>query len=364
MVKLKILHLGKYYPPEFGGIESVTQALAEDHSASGHDVEVNCFTARKLDNIQSGNLIIRRFQQFLILKSQPLGLCYFFSGIMRARKVDIVLLHTPNLLASLIVLAIPKRVKLVVLWHADIASKGLMGIIVRPLQSAMLRRANAVVCTSLPYAEAARDLDNFRDKVSIIPIGIAPDTDPKRDVDKPLKPYILFIGRLVPYKGLKVLLRARSLMQQDIPIKIIGVGPDLNALKAEAAFLNISDKISFLGRLEYKELNTLLKNATIFCLPSVNRLEAFGVVLLEAMREKIPVVSSDIVGSGVGWVNAAGCRFAVGDHEGLAKTLDLLIANPVNRTEIGAAGHRRFVDIFQRDSMSGAYLDLFHSLID
>lgn len=155
---VRILHLAKYYPPEQGGMESVTQILAEGVLDQDHAVEVLCFTKASAGIESIAGVTITRTPVTLERASQPLGWDYFWQGLRKARRADIVHLHAPNLLASVQSLLLPACTRLLVHWHSDIIGKGLLGRLVRPLERRMLARADVVIATSPAYAAASPNL--------------------------------------------------------------------------------------------------------------------------------------------------------------------------------------------------------------
>jgi glycosyltransferase involved in cell wall biosynthesis len=171
---IKIVHFGKYYLPDNGGIESVTASLASRASFLGHEVSVVCFKkiSNKSQDFIDGVHVIRA--PIAILRaSQPIGFKYFFQCLVAANKADLVHLHAPNMLGALCVLFISPKKKLLVHWHSDVINKGFLRKILRPLESALLRRANCIVATSQVYADASKALAPFRNKISVVPIGIS-----------------------------------------------------------------------------------------------------------------------------------------------------------------------------------------------
>lgn len=359
---MKIVHFAKFYPPEYGGIESVTEALAEDHAALGHDVEVVCFTRNAARVDRRGSLTIRRVTAHFEKSSQPLAVSYLTACVRAARNAHIVHVHSPNVLAALAVLRVGRNTHVVIHWHADIEDKGALGQLVRPIERAMLRRADLVVTTTDVYAKASPALAAFGDRIEVIPIGIS-DLDGALVPEEAARPYVLFVGRLVAYKGLPVLLEAIAQVQSDASFRIVGTGPEEAALKAQAHKLGISERVDFMGRVELKRLQALFAGADLFCLPSINRLEAFGVVLLEAMRAGCAVIATDIPGSGVPLVNAKGLSVPVNDPRALAEALDRLLSNPNEAARFGAEGRKRFEDEYSRDMMTKRFLASYDLLL-
>lgn len=338
-------------------------ALAVDHAAAGHDVEVVCFSRSFSHMEQIGRLNLRRVKVQREISSQPLAVSYLGACAGAARNADVAHVHTPNVLAALAVLRLPHHIHVVIHWHADIENKGMIGRLVRPIERAMLRRANVVIATTEAYAQASPALNAFKDRVKIIPIGIADiDNEPKFEIASP--PYVLFVGRLVPYKGLNVLLDAIAMLHSDVEFRIVGSGPHQTELQAQAQHLGIADKVTFIGRVGEHQLQVLMEGAAIFCLPSINRLEAFGVVLLEAMRAGRAVISTDIPGSGVPWVNATGVNVPVNDPRSLAEAIDRLLANPKEISRLGQDARSRFKKDFSRTVMTKNFLCLYQQLIE
>jgi colanic acid/amylovoran biosynthesis glycosyltransferase len=107
---------------------------------------------------------------------------------------------------------------------------------------------------------------------------------------------VLFVGRLIPYKGCDYLIRAMQLVQRDRPesrLVLIGDGGSRGDLEQLAGTLGV--KCAFLGERKPPEVRSWLEKARVFCAPSVTlqlgHSEAFGVVFLEAQAMGVPVVS-------------------------------------------------------------------------
>ena len=156
---LRIVHFGKYYLPETGGIESVTASLARGAANAGHRVTVVCFKKSPAsdEEVIDGVRVVRAPIARLIA-SQPLGMKYFRLCVREARDADVIHLHAPNMLGALCCLMVGKRPSLLVHWHSDVIDKGWLGKAFRPLETALLRRADCIVATSGVYAEASSTL--------------------------------------------------------------------------------------------------------------------------------------------------------------------------------------------------------------
>lgn len=374
-----IVHFGKYYFPDAGGIESVTLSLAKGAAAAGYAVTVVCFKKSDASDTEFINGVrIVRTPIWRLFVSQPLAWRYFLGCLRESLRADIVHLHAPNMLASLCAILVPKRIKLIVHWHSDVVGKGPLGYLFTPLTFLLLKRANLVIATSQVYAKASAPLRWFDSKLTVVPIGVQdpiglhsvkseflnlpPDLVKKADGKK----IILSIGRLVPYKGFNVLIDATHYLAKDVVVFIVGVGPLKQVLEAAIANAKLSDQIYLIGRQSDETLGALYKSATLFCLPSIVRSEAFGVVLLEAMACGLPVVATDIPGSGVPWVNmndVSGINVAVGDPLALANACNLIIKSPSLRLRYSIGARERFLSTFTEDASVNRVLEIYKSLI-
>ena len=185
-----------------------------------------------------------------------------------------------------------KSLPWVVHWHADVlVSTYSLGLrlfyrLYKPFESAVLKRSSAIIATSPPYLDTSRPLTPFKSKVHIIPLGLDPsrfNTSPAPLPDSEgsiLR--VLAIGRLTYYKGFDYLIRAVT-KTDNIAIRLVGTGDQETYLKELSANLGIADRVQFLGALSDQELEQELVNSHCLCLPSIERTEAFGMVLLEAM---------------------------------------------------------------------------------
>jgi glycosyltransferase involved in cell wall biosynthesis len=370
-----ILHVGKYYYPYRGGIESVTASLARGASILGHNVSVVCFNNTLVENEQFiDGVYVFRSPISLLIASQPLGYKYFYKCLFMMDGADIVHLHTPNMLGAIAVLFIPKNKNLIVHWHSDVINKGIFGLLLRPLEYLLLRRADIIVATTAIYAEASRTLLPFINKTAIVPIGV-PDPNVKLfnsqlncELEKKIsgRKIILSIGRLVPYKGFSLLIEAIKYLSEDTVIVIVGTGPLLTELQLAISNRGVQDRVLLVGKLSDSELRALFMCAKLYCLPSINRAEAFGVVLLEAMAYGLPIVASEISGSGVSWVNqhgVSGLNFPVGDAKALANSCNEILTSESFRTKLSHGARKRFLAEFTEELSVKRMLKIYDQLL-
>ncbi|AXC10143.1 Glycosyl transferase, group 1 [Acidisarcina polymorpha] len=159
----------------------------------------------------------------------------------------------------------------------------------------------------------------------------------------PLK--VLFVGRLLPFKGVSLLLEAVSRVWQEIPITltIVGDGSMREDLKRRAHELHLDDHVTFLGNLPSGQVAEQMRNAHVFCLPSIR--ESGGGVLLEAAASGLPVVAvnyggpAEIVDEEVGHlVSADGPEQLIA---GLVETFGDIWKNPAQWQQRGKRGRQK-----------------------
>lgn len=371
-----VVHLGKYFPPDSGGIESVTAIFAAGATAAGHQVTVVCFgksSSGSSEVIDSARIL--RAPQTAFVSSQPLGWSYFLWAVREGRDSDLVHLHVPNMLAALAAILLGGRPKLLVHWHSDVVGKGLLGFLLRPLERAMLRRADRIVCTSQLYADGSNMLRPFLHKVSVVPNGI-PDVAARPNMAGGMpeqlkyliggRRIILAVGRLVPYKGFGVLIEAALRLPQDAVVVIVGSGHLQEQLRGRIEQLGLRTKVLLTGHVEDSVLDALYRNAALFCLPSVERSEAFGVVIVEAMAYGLPVVATKIPGSGVPWVNMdqeSGLNVPVNDPQQLAEACTSILRSPELRGRLSIGARQRYSELFTTAAVNARMLEEYARIL-
>lgn len=331
---MHILHIGKKFHPDHGGIESVTKTLAEGSILQGNQVSVCCFTSNKnlmskIDHIE-GVRILRCLTRFTLL-SQPLSLKYIFKIICASRSADIIHFHFPNILAILALPFINRKKKLLVHWHSDILKNSLLLILLDPFVKYLLYRSNIIITTSEPYKYASKQLKNHLQKTITIPIGVNSICFNDDMIEKRLNTksqFIISVGRLVDYKGFEILILALKYINDKVNLIIVGNGENYEKLQKLIHDNELSERVQIYTDINNDSLKQLYKNSYLFCLPSVNRAEAFGVAAVEALSCGLPIIASDLTGSGLPWVNkhnVTGKNFKTGSVLDLANSVNSII---------------------------------------
>ncbi len=367
----RILHIGKFFPPYAGGIENFLADLMPAQTERGdtiaaivHDHQpqlANFFKPVQME--QQNNQTIYRVPSYGRLLYAPISpqFPFWLNRVLYEFRPQLLHLHLPNTSAFFIlVLARAKNIPWVVHWHSDVISTLNTKLSIayhayRPYEQHLLADAHTIIATSPPYLASSTALEPWQDKCKVIPLGIAKTRLPEPTIatknwaeqqwDKH-KARILTVGRLTYYKGHEVLIRAAGQLE-NVQVFIVGQGELYYSLKKLIKELNLSHKIKMLGYCSDAELTALFATCDCFCLPSLERTEAFGVVLLEAMRYSKPIIATTISGSGVSWViKDTGLLVPPQNSSALTKALQQIINNPQQGIQLGKLGQQRFKQIF------------------
>ncbi len=365
---LKVLHVGKFYPPHFGGMESHLQTLCEELSKS---IEVEVLVAsdhRRSERSTQGGVELARLATVLMLHGTPI--VPLMARAMRLARPDIVHLHFPNPMAALACLVSRLDVPIVITWHSDVVRQRRAAAIFAPLLSLLLRRCAAIIVGSTAYIETSATLSARRRLCRVIPFGIRTGDFEHPDAARVAElrrrhgeRVVLGVGRLIYYKGFENLVRAMADVRATA--LVAGEGPLDGALAAEAARLGVADRVVLLGRVNDADLKACYHACDVFALPSVERSEAFGIVQLEAMACGKPVVNTwiDSAVPHVSLDGVTGLTVAPGDPAALAAALNALLDDPARRAAMGAAGRQRVREEFSAELMARRTLEVYREVV-
>lgn len=361
---LGVLHLGKYFPPFTGGMETYLRDLMVEQIRQGlepsalvHRSEISLASREERYRVRQLELSLTRVAVWARLLFTPISPTFpvWLSRLVRRSHPDILHLHMPNLSVFwALVLPAARRIPWVVQWQSDVpASDHSLGLrlfyrLYRPFERAILRRSAAIIASSPPYLESSEALAPFADKCAIIPLGLDPDylaADPAhRPKPDSSRLRVLAIGRMTYYKGFEYLIRAAGLVD-GVEVRLVGSGELGDSLRELAADLGVQDKVHFLGAVSARELAREYAWSDCLCLPSIERTEAYGLVLLEAMHFGKATVVSDVPGSGMGWIvdhGVTGLKVPVASARGLADAFRQLQCDRDNLSRLGSNGRRKF----------------------
>jgi glycogen(starch) synthase len=177
------------------------------------------------------------------------------------------------------------------------------------------------------------------------------------------RPVIVFQGRLVATKGVRVLLEAARILHTEsrtFELHIIGDGAARRTLEQFVAAWELAQQVRFLGSLPASELDAQLAQASVVVIPSLGG-EVFGLVAAENMLRGLPVVASDL-GAFLEVLGDAGMTFRTGDAADLARRLAELLRDPGGAASLGVRGRARALEFFSRERMIEAHASLYRNL--
>ena len=358
-MKKTILHVSKYYHPYLGGIETLVKSMAEGLTAYRNIVV--CFATDGKDSVDIVNdVTVYRVKVNFSMMSQDVAFGYFrtLKKLMTEYNPQYVHVHCPNpYVYPLVLKAIHPEIKLIMHWHSDILSKGIVYQLIKPFENAILRRADLIIATSPNYIHPSSPIYRYKEKTNIVQNGmIATDFDLKEGDEECIaaikaqyshKKLVLFIGRHIHYKGIDWLIDIEKMVKNDCHFIVAGQGPLTEQLREKAAAS--SSRFTFTGKLSTDHLRCYAHAADIFAFTSNTKAEAFGIALAEAMYCRCAPIVFHIEGSGVNWVSIkdqTGLEIPLGDISGYAKAIDLLLTDHSLREKLAEAAHQRVIDMF------------------
>jgi rhamnosyl/mannosyltransferase len=357
-----------------GGIENHIAGLAQAQRTQGIDARVlvtNTGT-QTIETTIDGVPVVKTGRQ-LDISSAPISL-QFYPWLRRLEKgIDITHAHLPYPPAELGHMLLGRSRGLVLSYHSDIVRQKLLGTFYSPFLRLLLRQADRISVSNPTYIRTSPYLSRVSEKCCVIPYGINLSafaaTPALRQAAAEVrgryapKPLLLFVGRLRHYKGLNVLIDAMRTI--DAHLLVVGAGMMENEWRGQATALGLDGRITFLGDLSDAEKLTMLHAADLFVLPSNNRAEAFGIVLIEAMACGLPLISTEL-GTGTSFVNRheeTGLVVPPNDPAALAAAINRLLGDEALRRRMGAAALSRALTEFDVDTMAARMFELYQDVL-
>ena len=367
---LRILHLGKFFPPHHGGMEVFLADLIEAQRAQGLDA---CALVHG-DALPGDPPWLWRVPVQGHLVYAPVAVTYrrMLRQAIAHFKPEVLHLHMPNnSVFWALTLSCAKEIPWVVHWHSDVVvtklrlALALAYRVYRPFEQAVLEKAKRIVVTSPPYLAASEPLEEWREKCGVVALGLKPV------VYRSSTAYagwsngvfrILSIGRLAYYKGFETLIAAVAKVP-GVELLIAGDGELRDALAQLVDAVTVPGerpRIRLLGAVNDQEKEQLLATCDLFCLASRERTEAFGVVVLEAMRHGKACMVSSLAGSGLPWVvveSGAGKTCAPEDDNAWKSGIEWMMNHEAERLSMGMRGQRSFAARLSINTCASALLD-------
>jgi glycosyltransferase involved in cell wall biosynthesis len=371
---IRVVTFGRYADDNFGGLERYVFELG--HALAGEVSFVNIVARRgpRPDVVMAGETVystpVASVGDTPVCPSMP------WHALRRHWRTpfDIAHLQFPaDPMAHLAYEMLPRSVRRVIGWHSDIVRQQGLLKLYRPLLNRSLRRADAIIAATPAHISSSGQLAAVRDtaRFRVVPYGFElsrfrerpPLADDLRA--RHAGRLLLFaLGRHVYYKGFEFLIRALASIPQAT-LALGGQGPLTPELRRIARDAGVADRVEFLGRIPDPELPAWYHACDVFCLPSVEPAEAFGIVQVEAMACARPVVCCQL-NNGVNWVNRdgeTGLAVPPADSAALADALTRLQKDTALRARLGEAGRRRAFSVFSAEAMASGTLAVYREVL-
>jgi len=369
---LRILHVYRTcWADSYGGIEQAIRQL--------------CVTTRQLDNVHNFVFTLGRHKEPYVGRIHKAGLIRYpltfeiastgmsWQALLAFRKIskkmDVIHYHFPWPFGDLMNLTQASNIPAIVTYHSDIVRQQGLLKLYRPLLNHFLSNVDHIVATSPNYFATSHTLDNFRDKVSVIPLGLDEGTYPCINETRVRhwrnilgSKFLLFVGALRYYKGLHSLLDACA--GTEMRVVIIGAGPMESELQPRVMEPELAN-VHLLGNLPEDDKVALIQLCRAFVFPSNLRSEAFGFSLLEAAMYGKPMISTEI-GTGTCFINShkeTGLVVSPFDADGLREAMQTLYNDRSLAEQMGRQARQRYLKYFTAKKMSKAYLDLYDQVL-
>jgi len=373
-----IVQVCPWFEPYVGGVESHVATLSSELVRRGHDVTVVTSRADPglPDREEVRGIHVRRVKARAVWLRTPIAPAT--KAVLASLDADIVHAHSPPPLTSYYAAKASsrRRIPFVITFHCDVEVPSLFGPVVESvyrhtLEYSTMRRANRIIVTTAAYAATSRAV--WRYNPAVIPNAVdlqkfRPENDGRavraRHHIQEGESVVLFVGRMVPHKGIETLVEAAKSVRYA-KFLLVGSGPELESMRLLATRLRVEDRVIFTGRVSPEDLPAYFAACDVFVLPSVSRLEAFGIVALEAMASGKPVVVSDI--PGVREVIADGKEGLLSDPvdpDNLGGKIRILLADDRKRATMGRAGREAVERNFSVESVVDRVERVYRDLAD
>lgn len=373
---MRIVQVAPFFYPHAGGVESHVRTLARAFARGGHDVTV---VTSRYDRALPEE---ERLEGFRIVRTRSLGVVFNTpidvgtGSVLREIRADVVHLHYPPPLTAFFATQAlsASSVPVCLTYHCDLflsgrAGRALASTYERAFLPPTLARVDRIVVHTRSYGTTSAMLRGR--ELAIIPSVVdlerfRPGLDPsgvRRALGLEGRRVVGFTGRLVPHKGVDVLLQALRELPQDVTLVVVGSGPRLVDLAGLARRLGLEERVRFCTKVSDDELPLYLALADVFAFPSQNRLEGFGLAVAEAMATGLPVIVANV--PGVREVIEEGKHGLLVEPllaSDLAAKIRILLDDPARARAMGVAGRQRAEERFGLETITRQLLNLYEEL--
>lgn len=369
-----------YFFPKIGGMENyaynISKGLKEKYGwevvviTSNH--EQKKYSVKNIDGLK-----IYRLPTWFKLSNTPINPLWLFGihRIIKKERPDIINVHSPVPYISDVASIVSGKIPFITTYHSGSLIKETSAL--NPLiflyeylfLRLLFRRSTKIICYSPDYIK--HNLKEYKTKVRYITPGI--DASIFKPSKRKATNDVLYVGRIEKnsdWKGIRYLLDAIMLVKKtkpDISLRLVGSGDRIGYFKEYANSLGIADNLKFVGVKTGKELSKEYQNSKVIVLPSVTESESFGIVLIEAMACKKPVIGTRI--GGIPYViddRINGFLVEPKNSKELAKVITTVINKPKLAKIMGINGYKKVKDNFtwnkEIKKTNALFINLIHKV--
>jgi len=378
---MKILQLTPYYFPHKGGIERYIANLSKYLIKNGHEVEIYSSNIPRTYSIEIlDGVTIRRYTSIGEPLRNPLipGLLFPSKDL---KKFDLI--HVHMLYSSLAIYGILQKklygIPVVVTHHGRMRfEKKIKDTFVYLYENLFFNKLLSASDRCIALSESdAQFLASFvpKNRINIIPNAIDSAEllcNSRTEINQFLKIYnlenkkiILFVGRLIPVKGINYLIEAFRLVKKKIKdpsvvLLIVGDGNEYNPLNEIVKKNDLIDSVLFTGELSKIYINYLYQSSYLFVLPSLS--EGFPTTILEALYYGIPVIGTDIPVMKQNFSDSA-LLVPQRNSRALADAILFLLLNSDFAFQLSMKGKDKVIKNFTSDSIVKKYLEVYSNVL-
>ena len=373
-----VLHLGKFSSERAGGIETVVDMLLLGLSLDFNLCNLVANNTFKHQIIEQAGYIEYSAALMGIFARTPFcpTMPYYIKKLYQRYRFSIVHLHLPNPMAHLASEILPASVKRIISWHSDVIHQKKLLQIYQPFVNRLLKQANAVIVSTPYLAEHSSQIKVTRERntIHIIPYGVDFDyfliNKYYERIDQIKYQYsshflIFALGRHVYYKGFCFLIEAMKQLPKNIILLLGGEGPLTSKLQQQVKNSQLEHRVYFLGQITKQDLPAYYHACDVFCLPSIDQSEAFGIAQLEAMACAKPVVCCDVTHAASNLNRNAVTGFVVAPRcpKALAEAIWKLYKKPILRLSLGRSAYNYAKKKFTTQKMVKQIKNLYQEII-
>ncbi len=369
---MNILQVIPYFPPFSGGVEYNAYYICKELVKRGHHITIIChnheqgYKEEKMDG-----MIVKRVpleNQFL---SSP-----FSSNLkkkvyeeLKSKKYDIIHTHIPSPFPAFCAARASRkfRIPLVLTYHNDIGGLNFISSVLAfdwnlTFGNYILASCSRIFATTPIYPQISPWLKMHKSKIVIVPNGVNLETyNPKNSKNKKAiaiknkykgKKIVFFVGSMGVYKkckGIDYLIKSAVHIKQktnDFVIVIGGKGKLREHYIEMAKKLGVDDVVDLIGYISDSDMPYYYGAADLTVLPSINKWEGFGIIIMESLATKKPVIGSNIGGIPYA-VGDGGLLAEPKDEKDLAEKIIKIITNDNLAKKYAEQGYKRVKKMFQ-----------------